>query len=124
MNEGFAEVDAKISGWNLVDPSDLQSTLLTDIEPVVIGPDGKVWVLNRPTRSMVSPSVTWSILRVWRPPGELNVASRHCRLQCRHAVAPADAIVELFVDLARPASRGHRHRVPTSNDADEQERTR
>jgi hypothetical protein len=38
MNEGFAEVDSKISGWNLVDPSDLQSTLLTDIEPVVIGP--------------------------------------------------------------------------------------
>lgn len=46
MNEGFAEVDSKISGWNLVDPSDLQSTLLTDIEPVVIGPDGKLYLLN------------------------------------------------------------------------------
>ncbi len=46
MNEGFAEVDAKISGWNLVSPSDLQSTLLTDIEPVVIGPDGKLYLLN------------------------------------------------------------------------------
>ena len=46
MNEGFAEVDAKISGWNLVSPSNLQSTLLTDIEPVVIGPDGKLYLLN------------------------------------------------------------------------------
>ena len=46
MNEGFAEVDAKISGCNLVSPSNLQSTLLTDIEPVVIGPDGKLYLLN------------------------------------------------------------------------------
>jgi fibronectin-binding autotransporter adhesin len=46
MNEGFAEVDSKISGWNLVAPSDLQSTLLTDIEPVVVGPDGKLYLLN------------------------------------------------------------------------------
>jgi fibronectin-binding autotransporter adhesin len=46
MNEGLAEVDSKISGWNIVDPSDLQSTLLTDIEPVVIGPDGQLYLLN------------------------------------------------------------------------------
>src|SRR5215469_12451641 len=46
MNEGLAEVDAKISGWNLLAPSQLQSTALTDIEPVVIGPGGQLYLLN------------------------------------------------------------------------------
>ena len=46
MNEGFAEVGTKTTGWNLVSSSSLQSTLLTDIEPVVIGPDGKLYLLN------------------------------------------------------------------------------
>jgi hypothetical protein len=46
MNEGFAEVGTKTTGWNLVSSSSLQSTLLTDIEPVVIGPDGKLYLLD------------------------------------------------------------------------------
>ncbi|MBV8748061.1 MAG: autotransporter-associated beta strand repeat-containing protein, partial [Xanthobacteraceae bacterium] len=46
MNEGFAEVGVKTSGWDLVSSSSLQSTLLTDIEPVVIGPGGKLYLLD------------------------------------------------------------------------------
>jgi autotransporter-associated beta strand protein len=46
MNEGLAEVYAKISGWNLLTSAQLQGTALTDIEPVVIGPNGQLYLLN------------------------------------------------------------------------------
>src|SRR5277367_1700812 len=46
MNEGFAEVDKKADGFNDLTPSQLQASLLTDIEPVVIGPDGKLYLTD------------------------------------------------------------------------------
>ena len=46
MNEGFAEVGSKISGWDLQTAAQVQATLLQDIEPVVIGPGGKLFLLN------------------------------------------------------------------------------
>ena len=46
MNEGLAEVGSKIAGWDLLTPSEVQSTLLTDVEPVVIGPGGQLYLLN------------------------------------------------------------------------------
>jgi autotransporter-associated beta strand protein len=46
MNEGFAEVGKKAAGFDLLTSSELQATLLTDIEPVVIGPDGQLYLLD------------------------------------------------------------------------------
>ena len=46
MNEGFAEVGKKVTGFDLLAPSQLQSNLLTDIEPVVIGPGGKLYLTD------------------------------------------------------------------------------
>jgi fibronectin-binding autotransporter adhesin len=40
LNVGFSEIARKIYGWDILTPSQLQSTLLTDVEPVVIGPGG------------------------------------------------------------------------------------
>ena len=48
LNEGFSEVDKKADGFNLLLPSQLQSNLLTsgDIEPVVIGPGGVLYLTD------------------------------------------------------------------------------
>jgi len=46
MNEGFTEVGKKTAGFDLLAPSQLQSNLLTDIEPVVIGPGGKLYLTD------------------------------------------------------------------------------
>jgi outer membrane autotransporter protein len=40
LNVGSSEVARKMYGWDTLTPSQIQSTLLTDIEPVVIGPGG------------------------------------------------------------------------------------
>ncbi|WP_159010517.1 autotransporter domain-containing protein [Bradyrhizobium sp. S69] len=46
MNEGFTEVGKKAAGFDLLAPSQLQSNLLTDIEPVVIGPGGQLYLTD------------------------------------------------------------------------------
>ncbi|MDQ0390623.1 autotransporter outer membrane beta-barrel domain-containing protein [Labrys monachus] len=46
MNEGLTEVGKKIAGFDLESPSQLQADLLTDIEPVVIGPGGQLYVTD------------------------------------------------------------------------------
>ena len=46
INEGLTEVGKKAAGFDLLQPSQLQSNLLTDIEPVVIGPDGNLYLLD------------------------------------------------------------------------------
>jgi fibronectin-binding autotransporter adhesin len=46
MNEGFTEVDAKATGFDILPPSQLQSNLLGDIEPVVIGPGGVLYLTD------------------------------------------------------------------------------
>jgi autotransporter-associated beta strand protein len=46
LNEGFTEVGKKTAGFNLLAPSQLQSNLLTDIEPVVIGPGGQLYLTD------------------------------------------------------------------------------
>jgi outer membrane autotransporter protein len=48
LNEGFTEVDKKADGFNILLPSQLQSNLLTsgDIEPVVIGPGGVLYLTD------------------------------------------------------------------------------
>src|ERR1700761_2631944 len=48
MNEGFTEVDKKASGFDIVPPSQQETTasLLGDIEPVVIGPGGKLYLTD------------------------------------------------------------------------------
>ncbi|MGC1776384.1 MAG: autotransporter domain-containing protein [Xanthobacteraceae bacterium] len=40
LNVGFSEIERKMYGWDTLTPSQIQSTLLTDVEPVVIGPGG------------------------------------------------------------------------------------
>src|SRR6202035_315220 len=44
LNEGFTEVGKKAAGFDLLPPSQLQANLLTDIEPVVIGPGGQLYL--------------------------------------------------------------------------------
>jgi fibronectin-binding autotransporter adhesin len=46
MNEGLTEVDAKTTGFDILPPSQLQSNLLGDIEPVVIGPGGVLYLTD------------------------------------------------------------------------------
>ncbi|HVX76964.1 MAG TPA: autotransporter domain-containing protein [Bradyrhizobium sp.] len=46
MDEGFVEVDKKVAGFDLLAPSQLQANLLTDIEPVVIGPGGQLYLTD------------------------------------------------------------------------------
>ena len=48
MNEGFAEVDKKATGFDILQPSQQETTasLLGDIEPVVIGPGGKLYLTD------------------------------------------------------------------------------
>jgi autotransporter-associated beta strand protein len=46
MNEGFAEVNQKTTGFDILTPSQLQSNLLGDIEPVVIGPGGTLYLTD------------------------------------------------------------------------------
>ncbi|WP_158817070.1 ParB-like protein [Methylocapsa sp. S129] len=46
MNEGLTEVGKKAAGFDLLAPSQLQSNLLTDIEPVVVGPGGKLYLTD------------------------------------------------------------------------------
>jgi fibronectin-binding autotransporter adhesin len=46
LNEGFTEVGKKTTGFDLLAPSQLQSNLLTDIEPVVIGPGGQLYLTD------------------------------------------------------------------------------
>jgi autotransporter-associated beta strand protein len=45
-NVGFSEVGEKENAWNLVPANQLQSTLLGDVEPVVIGPGGQLYQVN------------------------------------------------------------------------------
>ena len=40
LNVGFSEVERKMYGWDTLTPSQIQATLLNDVEPVVIGPGG------------------------------------------------------------------------------------
>jgi autotransporter-associated beta strand protein len=47
MNEGFAEVDAKAAGYDLfTNISQVETDLLSDTEPVVIGPNGQLYLLD------------------------------------------------------------------------------
>src|SRR5580700_8847847 len=46
FNVGFAEVAKKQADWNLVPASQLQTTLLESVEPVVIGPGGQLYQIN------------------------------------------------------------------------------
>ena len=46
LNEGFSEVGKKTAGFDLLAPSQLQSNLLTSIEPVVIGPGGVLYLTD------------------------------------------------------------------------------
>ena len=46
LNEGFSEVGKKTAGFDLLAPSQLQSNLLTAIEPVVIGPGGVLYLTD------------------------------------------------------------------------------
>ena len=46
MNEGFTAVDAKTNGLDITQPSQLQASLLGDIEPVVIGPGGTLYLTD------------------------------------------------------------------------------
>ncbi|HEY1932228.1 MAG TPA: ParB-like protein [Acetobacteraceae bacterium] len=46
FNVGFSEVAKKTADWNLVPSSQLQTTLLESVEPVVIGPGGQLYQIN------------------------------------------------------------------------------
>ena len=46
LNEGLSEVGKKTAGFDLLAPSQLTGNLLTDIEPVVIGPGGQLYLTD------------------------------------------------------------------------------
>ena len=46
MDEGLAEVGKKAAGFDLLTPAQLPANLLTDIEPVVIGPGGQLYLTD------------------------------------------------------------------------------
>ena len=45
-NEGFTEVGKKTAGFDLLSPTQLRANLLTDIEPVVVGPGGQLYLTD------------------------------------------------------------------------------
>src|ERR1700759_2589718 len=47
LNEGYAEVGTKAAGYDAFSSlSQVEADLLTDVEPVVIGPGGKLYLLD------------------------------------------------------------------------------
>src|SRR5690242_19005780 len=54
----------------------------------------------------------------WRRAPKVKVAGRHCRLQCRHTVAPGDVIAELLLtsQVRRYAGIGPGERSPIDSD--------
>ncbi len=46
LNLGFTEIGKKVSAYDLLTPAGLANDLLTSIEPVVIGPGGKIYLLD------------------------------------------------------------------------------
>jgi len=46
LNEGLTEVGKKTAAFDLLTPAELQANLLTDIEPVVVGPGGKLYLTD------------------------------------------------------------------------------
>ena len=47
MNEGFTEIDKKASGFDLISTeAALKEDLIDEVEPVVIGPDGQLYLLD------------------------------------------------------------------------------
>lgn len=105
MNEGLIEVGKKTAGFNLLSPSQLQSTLLTDIEPVVIGPGGKLYLTDgHHTFTALDKSIYGSNTNVYvnviANYSNLTLSQFYQTMQSQNLLLPLDKGVAQTVDTA------------------------
>ena len=95
-NEGFTEVGKKAAGFDLLTPTQLQANLLTSIEPVIIGPGGKLYLtdghhtftaLDDSIYGASNPTVYVNVIANY---STLTTAQFYATLQSRNFLLPLD----------------------------------
>jgi autotransporter-associated beta strand protein len=114
MNEGLTEVGKKAAGFDLLAPSQLQANLLTDIEPVVIGPGGQLYLTDGHHTftalqdSIYGPSNPNVFVNVIANYSNLTTAQFFAQMQALNYLLPLNDGVPQTVNLATGAP------IPTS----------
>ncbi|MGD0848637.1 ParB-like protein [Bradyrhizobium sp.] len=109
LNEGFTEVDKKATGFDLLTPSQLQANLLTDIEPVVIGPGGQLFLTDGHHTftalqdSIYGPSNPNVFVNVIANYSNLTTAQFFAMMQSQNLLLPLNNGVPVSVNLATGA---------------------
>lgn len=114
LNEGFTEVGKKAAGFDLLSPAGLQANLLTSIEPVVIGPGGKLYLtdghhtftaLDKSIYGASNPTVYVNVIANY---SNLTTSQFFQKLQSINFLLPLDNGVPQMVNTATGAP------IPTS----------
>ena len=109
INEGFTEVGKKATGFDLLTPSQLQANLLTDIEPVVIGPGGQLFLTDGHHTftaledSIYGPSNPNVFVNVIANYSNLTTAQFFAMMQSQNLLLPLNNGVPVSVNLATGA---------------------
>lgn len=105
LNEGLTEVAKKATGFDLLSSSQLQANLLTAIEPVVIGPGGKLYVTDGHHTftalldSVYGPSNPTVYVNVIANYSNLTLAQFYAQLQATNELLPLnDGVPETVND--------------------------
>ena len=113
-NEGFTEVGKKTAGFDLLTAATLQANLLTSIEPVIIGPGGKLYLtdghhtftaLDDSTFGASNPTVYVNVVANY---SNLTTAQFFTTLQANNLLLPLNDGVPQTVNTATGAP------IPTS----------
>ncbi len=117
LNEGFTEVNKKTAGFDLITTQTaLTANLLTDIEPVVIGPGGKLYLtdghhtftaLINSTWGASNPTVYVDVIANY---SNLTEAQFWATMQANNYVYPInDGVPQAFdVNTCTPLPQGNR----------------
>ncbi len=109
LNEGFTEVGKKTAGFDLLTPGQLQANLLTDIEPVVIGPGGQLFLTDGHhtftalENSIYGPSNPNVFVNVIANFSNLTTAQFFAQMQAMNFLLPLNDGVPLPVNTATGA---------------------
>jgi hypothetical protein len=109
LNEGLTEIGKKTAGFDLLTSSQLQSNLLTSIEPVVIGPGGKLYLtdghhtftaLENSVYGASNPTVYVNVIANY---SNLTTSQFFAMMQSQNLLLPLNDGVPLTVDTATGA---------------------
>jgi fibronectin-binding autotransporter adhesin len=109
LNEGLTEVGKKTAGFDLLTPAQLQANLLTDIEPVVIGPGGQLFLTDGHhtftalENSIFGPSNPNVFVNVIANFSNLTTAQFFAQMQAMNFLLPLNDGVPLPVNTATGA---------------------